>query len=385
VKGTGGGRQPQARLACTSLLSAERHPVDCESKKGGTGGDCSGEIRNTLHEIRGVSLRLTKFQKQLCNELQDGLPICAEPFDDLAKYLGTDEKTLLQGIEQLKKQGVIRRICALINYRALGLISTLVAAHIPQDNLQEVAQAVNSLENVSHNYRRHHHYNLWFTLQAQSSQQIEVMLSNLSGRFAVDFHSLPVERVFKLDVRFDAESGASAGGAAGGLLQDVAQVPKCETVELNENQKRILSKLQDELCLTSKPFAFLCREGLNEEDVLRIINELIDRGVIRRIAAVVDHRKLGFTANVLFAGEVPQDKIIEAGERLARFGIVSHCYERRTFENWPYNLFAMMHARSMGEIQHVINKYTEAEKIDSFQLLPTAAELKKQPVKHRFY
>jgi DNA-binding Lrp family transcriptional regulator len=156
-------------------------------------------------------------------------------------------------------------------------------------------------------------------------------------------------------------------------------------VELNENQKRILSGLQNEVRLTSEPFDFLCGEGLEREDVLRIIKELIDKGVIRRIAAVVDHHKLGFVANVLFASEVPQDKIVEAGEKLARFGMVSHCYERKTFENWPYNLFAMMHARSMGEIQHVINKYTEAEKIDSFQLLPTAAELKKQPVKYRFY
>ncbi|MBA7616400.1 hypothetical protein ES703_23696 [subsurface metagenome] len=329
-----------------------------------------------------MSLRLTRFQKRLCNELQEGLPICAEPYDDLARYMDSDEKTVLEQIEELEKVGVIRRICALINYRALGMTSTLVAAHIPEENLQEVAQAVNSLENVSHNYRRHHYYNLWFTLQAQTGKQIEVMLSNLSGRFGIDFHNLSVKRVFKLDVRFDAESEEAD---TGGLLQDVAQVPVCERVELNENQKRILSGLQDELRLTSEPFDFLCSEGLERKDVLRIIAELIEEGVIRRIAAVVDHHKLGFVANVLFAGEVPQDKIVEAGEKLARFGMVSHCYERKTFDNWPYNLFAMMHARSMGEIQHAINRFTEAENIDSFQLLPTAAELKKQTVKHRFY
>lgn len=328
-----------------------------------------------------MSLRLTKFQKRLCNELQDGLPICSEPFDDLAKYLNKDETTLLQQIEQLKKVGVIRRISALINYRALGMTSTLVAAHVPQESLKEVAKAVNSLENVSHNYRRNHYYNLWFTLQAQSSRQIEVMLANLSGRFGIDFHNLAVKRVFKLDVRFDAESEEAD---TGGLLQDVAQVPRDETVELSKNQKLILSKLQNDLDLVTKPFDFLCSEGLESENVLRIVNELIDKGVIRRIAAVVDHLKLGFVANVLFAGKVPQDRMVEAGEKLARFGIVSHCYERKTFENWPYNLFAMMHARSMGEIQHVINKYTEAEKIDSFQLLPTAAELKKQHVKYHF-
>ena len=323
-------------------------------------------------------MRLTKFQKQLCNALQEGLPICSRPFDDLAKFLNTDERKVLQEIKELKKAGVIRRICALINYRAVGKTSTLVAAHIPEENLQEVTETVNSLREVSHNYLRKHYYNLWFTLQAESAEQIEVTLSNLSGRLGIAFYSLPVERVFKLDVRFGAESKSQP------LVRDVEKFPKGETVELSESQKLILSKLQNDLDVIAKPFDFLCSEGLEEEEVLRIIAELIDKGVIRRIAAVLDHRKLGFVANILFACKVPQDRIAEAGKRLARFGIVSHCYERKTFENWPYNLFAMMHSQSMGEIQHVINKFVEAEKIDSFELLPTAAELKKQPVKHQF-
>ena len=323
-----------------------------------------------------MSVRLTKLQKQLCNALQEGLPICSRPFEDLAKFLDSDERKVLREIEELKRAGVIRRICALINYRALGRTSTLVAAHIPQENLQEVTEAVNSLRDVSHNYLRKHYYNLWFTLQAESLEQIEVTLSNLSGRLGIDFYSLPVKRAFKLDVRFDTEGQL--------LSQDVELASEGEIVELDENQKRILSKLQDELDVIAEPFDFLCSEVLERQEVLRIIAELIDKGVIRRIAAVLDHRKLGFVANVLFACKVPQDKIVEAGKRLARFGIVSHCYERKTFRDWPYNLFAMMHGRSMGEIQHVINKFVEAEKIDSFELLPTAAELKKRPVKHQF-
>ena len=323
-------------------------------------------------------MQLTKLQKQLCNVLQDGLPICPKPYDDLAKYLNNNEKTVLQEIRELKESGVIRRICALINSRALGMTSTLVAAHIPEENLPEVAEAVNSLENVSHNYLREHYYNLWFTLQAESPKQIEVTVSNLSGRFGIDFYSLPIERVFKLDVRFDVEG-------EGQLPGDIDQLPKSKTVELNEAEKQILSKLEDDLDVISEPFDFLCSEGLEAEGVLRIIQRLIDKGVIRRIAAIVDHRKLGFVANILFCSEVPQNRIVEAGKALARFGAVSHCYERKTVEDWPYNLFAMMHGKSMGEIQHLINKFTESEKIDSFELLPTAAELKKGPVKHRFY
>jgi siroheme decarboxylase len=342
-------------------------------------------------------MQLTKLQKQLCNALQDGLPICPKPYDDLARYLNNNEETILQEIRELKRAGVIRRICALINSRALGLTGTLVAAHIPEENLQEVAEAVNSLENVSHNYLREHYYNLWFTLQAESPKQIEVTVSNLSGRFGIDFYSLPVERVFKLDVRFDVEGEGQLLGDIGPPKGEVSlkaeQIPKSEVVKLNKTEKQILWKLEDDLDVISEPFDFLpastsergeCSAGLETEEVLRIIQELIDKGVIRRIAAIVDHRKLGFVANILFCSEVPRNRIVEAGEALARFGAVSHCYERKTVQDWPYNLYAMMHGKSMGEIQHLINKFTESEKIDSFELLPTAAELKKQPVKHRF-
>jgi DNA-binding Lrp family transcriptional regulator len=320
---------------------------------------------------------MTKLQKQLCNALQDGLPICQKPYADLAEFMGSDEKTILQETKELKETGLIRRICALVNYRALRLTGTLVAAHIPQENLQEVIEAINSLENVSHNYLREHYYNLWFTLQDKSHEQIEVTLSNLSGRFGIDFYSLPVERVFKLDVRFDAEG-------EGQLAGDIEQVQDSEIVVLSEAEKQILSKLEDDLDVISEPFGLLSSEGLKTDKVLRIIQGLIDKGVIRRIAAVVDHHKLGFVANILFCSKVPADKIIEAGKALARFGAVSHCYERKPIEKWPYNLYAMMHGRSMGEIQHLINRFTESQRIDSFELLPTAAELKKQPVKHRF-
>jgi len=325
-----------------------------------------------------VTLRLTKLQKRLCNALQQGLPICWRPFAGIAKALNTSEEEVLQQTRKLKNAGIIRRIGALINYRAIGMTSTLVTAHVPQENIQDVAEAVNSLENVSHNYLRTHYYNLWFTLQAQTSEQIDSVLAGLSYRFGIDFHSLPVQRVFKLDVCFDAESNGEA------LLQNVEEVSKGEVVEMDENQRLILSKLQGGLDITTEPFAFLCSDGLETADVVRIITELINKGVIRRVAGLVDHRKLGFVANILFACEVPQNRVIKVGRRLARLRIVSHCYERKTFQNWPYNLFAMIHAKSLGDIQRVIDKFIEAEKINSFELLPTVAELKKQPVKYKF-
>ena len=325
-----------------------------------------------------MSVHLTKLQGQLCNLLQKGLPICSNPFAQIAKEMGCDEDTVLKQTSELKKTGVIRRITAIINHRTLGMAGTLVAAHIPQDNLLEVAKAVNAIENVSHNYLRKHYYNLWFTLQAKSAQQIEEILLNLSARFKIDFYSLPAEHIFKLDVRFDAENAAQ-------LFSDVEEMPKYKTAVLDENEKLILSKLQIDLQIVKNPFDFLSSRQLQMEDVFKILSRLLDVGAIRRIAAVVDHRKLGFVANVLFVCKVPEKQIIQAGRKLSQFELVSHCYQRKTFDGWHYNLFAMMHGKSMAEIQQTIDSFVESEKIDTFELLPTAAELKKQPVKFQFY
>ena len=323
-----------------------------------------------------MSDQLTKLQKQLCDLLQGSLPLHSRPFAEIAKALDSEEQIVLKEIAALKSAGVIRRIGPVINYLALGRTGTLAVAHVPQDSLPQIAEAINSLENVSHNYLRQHHYNLWFTLQGNSERDIELTLSNLAARFDIDFHSLAARRTFKLDVRFDTESDSLT------LCDEVADSPPSEAVVLNAKQKLVLSKLQKDFAVTERPFESLCEPDIDQADVLETIAELIDKGVIRRLAGIVDHRKLGFIANVLFACEVPQERIIDTGAALARFRAVSHCYERETFPRWPYNLFAMMHAKSMGEIQRIIDRFTDSQKTDSFELLPTTAELKKQPIRY---
>ncbi len=321
---------------------------------------------------------LTKLQKQLCTTLQEGLPVCERPFDKIADDLEVSTKQVLEEIRHLKENGTIRRFRAIINYRTLGKTGTLVTAHIPEDKLNEVTESVNALPGVSHNYLREHFYNLWFTLQAQSTSEIEQILAGLRERFGITFHSLPTVRTFKLNVRFDVADNKQ------NIENKVISKPKDQTVILNENEKAILSKLQKELEITEMPFSFLSNEKLSIEDVLKIIRELIAKGVIRRIAAVIDYKEVGFAANVLFACEVPQGRIIEVGEKLALSPLVSHCYERKTFEAWPYNLFAMLHAQSIDEIKNEVDQFLQAEKLTSYQLLPTISELKKEPVQHKF-
>jgi len=325
-----------------------------------------------------VNAELTDFQRQLCNRLQRGLPLCSQPYAEIARELDSSERDVLEQTNELKAAGIIRRVAAVLNHRALGYSSTLVTAHVPQEQLPLVTEAVNALAGVSHNYLRQHRFNMWFTLQEESSAQVRATLRNLQTRFGIDFHSLPVTKIFKLDVRFDVESDDDV------LLQDVERAPKGEPVKLTEVHRQVLAGLQGGLAVTSRPFEKVRPEGMSESDLFARLTELIDRDVIRRIAGVLNHHKLGFTANVMFAGQVDPEHVVEAGRWLAHSGTVSHCYERAVFEGWPYNLFAMLHGRTMAQIQHTLDNLAATGHVRSFELLPTQAELKKQPVRHNF-
>lgn len=325
-----------------------------------------------------MSAALTDFQKQLCNRLQRGLPLCSQPYAEIAKALDSSEADVLEQTNALKATGIIRRVAAVVNHRALGFSSTLVTAHVPTEQLPPVTEAVNALPGVSHNYLRQHRFNMWFTLQEKSAAQVQATLLGLQAKFGIDFHSLPVTKIFKLDVRFDAESDDAV------LLQDVERVPHAEAVELTEAHKQVLTTLQGGLEVTSQPFDKVRPEGMTEDEQFARLTELIDSGVIRRIAGVLNHHKLGFAANVMFAGQVDPEHVVESGRWLAHSGTVSHCYEREVFEGWPYNLFAMLHGRTMAQIQRTLDHFSTTGHVRTFDLLPTQAELKKQPVRHSF-
>jgi DNA-binding Lrp family transcriptional regulator len=322
---------------------------------------------------------LTEFEILLLRKLQEPLAICQRPFDQIAKALQSDEQTVLDAIRRLKAVGIIRRLRANIRYRSLGRIASLVTAHVPDDKFHNVARAVNSLDGVSHNYCRAHHYNLWFTIQAASLIAVDVTLDGLREDFDIAFYSLPAVRLFKLDVRFDPAGPGSISDdcplAMDVALSDVPPIP----VELSPSEKAVLACIQDELPIIDCPFDSFKSPGL--KDLLAVIHQLTQKGVLNKISAVLDYAKLGYAANAMFCIEVPEDRIRQAGTELARFSLVSHCYQRQTFAGWPFNLYAMCHAGQMEVIESFAESFCIAQNLPNFQLLPTLAELKKEPVR----
>ena len=148
--------------------------------------------------------QLDEMDRMILNEIQSHFPIEARPYQVLAEKLGCSEEEVLQRVQDLKDREVIRRIGANCNSRKLGYTSTLCAAKVPSRLMARFVEVVNSYMGVTHNYRRDHDYNIWFTLIAPSEEKIERILREIVELTGVgEVISLPAERLFKIQVDFE--------------------------------------------------------------------------------------------------------------------------------------------------------------------------------------
>jgi DNA-binding Lrp family transcriptional regulator len=319
---------------------------------------------------------LTYLEKQILCAVQEPLTLCQCPFAEMAVRLGCPQEQLLSILCTLKEKGFIRRYRAKVNYSTLGRAATLVAVSVPREKLDTVVAAVNVLAGVSHNYLRDHHFNLWFTLQDESPEAIENTLCRLSKQTKMVFYSLPTEKMFKLNVRF-CPDGPSAKDFEAGKFSSPQE--KEAIAALTEAEKKTLRILQEDFPIVEKPFEKLGQES-GIANLMQIVESLIAKRIIRRIAAALDHRKLGYNVNVMACFALPNEKIEEVAYALSAIPAVSHCYQRKTFAGWPYNLFAMIHAGRVEDIERFISSLVKERGISDYVLLPTITELKKSPV-----
>ncbi len=145
-----------------------------------------------------------------------------------------------------------------------------------------------------------------------------------------------------------------------------------------EKDLKNLSVLQKPLRFEHRPFdSFAKNLGINEEQTVELIKEYISRGMIRRFAGIVKHDRIGYRFNAMVAFQVESEKCDEAGEILSAFPYITHCYRRSSFPDWPYNLYAMIHAREEEELEQRIKEVKEAITFVSVAVLPTLQEFKK--------
>jgi DNA-binding Lrp family transcriptional regulator len=142
----------------------------------------------------------------ILNALQDDLPLVSRPWEAIAERLGITETDMISRMKTMKDTGIIRGISPVLESRHLGLhAATLVALHVPEERVDEIAAIISSCAEVSHNFQRDHYYSLWFTIAAQNGKGIHRVLDEIlqqTGIPALDVLDLPTVRKIKIDVRF---------------------------------------------------------------------------------------------------------------------------------------------------------------------------------------
>lgn len=142
--------------------------------------------------------------RAIINRIQSDFPITSRPYLTIAQELGLEEDEVVNRLIILKKRGVIRRIGANFVPGRLGFVSTLCAARVPQEKIAQFSETVNQYQGVTHNYRRDHNYNIWFTFIAESMEQIEAYLKEIASKTGVtEILNLPAAKVYKIKAQFD--------------------------------------------------------------------------------------------------------------------------------------------------------------------------------------
>jgi DNA-binding Lrp family transcriptional regulator len=147
---------------------------------------------------------------------------------------------------------------------------------------------------------------------------------------------------------------------------------------LTDIEKKVIASIQGDIPIAERPYEILARRiGIPEAQFLETMQQLTDRGVIRRFGATLRHQKSGYQANAMTAWQVDEDRIQEVGEIMASFRAVSHCYRRDPAEGWPYNLYTMIHGQSEADCRETARQIAETAGVTTYQLLFSRKELKK--------
>jgi DNA-binding Lrp family transcriptional regulator len=149
---------------------------------------------------------------------------------------------------------------------------------------------------------------------------------------------------------------------------------------LSDVERKLLAEIQHGLPATSTPYKDVAETiGVGVEEVLAILNNWKQDKRMRRVGAIVNHFKVGLKGGAMVVWQVEKDRIKEVGEQLASFTEVSHAYERPFSEQWPYNLYTMVHGQGGDDVEKTIKKMSSQTGIKNYKQLETIRELKKVP------
>jgi DNA-binding Lrp family transcriptional regulator len=303
----------------------------------------------------GSAVPLDEFDKKLLDTMQGKFRIVPRPYAEVATLLGVEEETVLTRVRELIEQRIIRQVTPIFDTRALGYQSMLVAAKVDPEHPWRPAKIVNDHPGVSHNYLRNHEFNMWFTLATEPDSPLGLdgtleVLKQETGAESV--RQLPTLKLFKIRMDLEMSGDTETLAKAAQAVEPVDIEPQ----PYDELDKAVIRATQGDLPIVSEPYVDAARElGMPVDGLIAHLEGMVERGLLRRVAAILFHRRAGFSANGMGVWKVPEDQVLEAGRRMAAFRGISHCYERPTYADWPYQLFTMAHGRSKEECDAILD------------------------------
>jgi DNA-binding Lrp family transcriptional regulator len=356
-----------------SRADLSKHPAaaDADAERAGA---ATPKIRSRKD---GAAVPLDDTDRKLLNLMQGSFPIASRPYRHVAGLGGVEEAEVMSRVQRLLEKRIIRQVTPIFDTRALGYSSMLVAAKVDPEHPHRAAQMINEHPGVSHNYLRNHEFNLWFTIATEPDSRLGLegtleVLAEAAGAESV--RQLPTLRLFKIRMDLEMEGDTKALASAAEAKEPIELEPQ----PYDELDIAVIRALQGDMPVVEEPYAAAAAElGMTQERLLDHLAGMQERGLLRRVAAILYHRRAGFSANGMGVWEVPEEQIFDIGCRMAAFRGVSHCYQRPTYEDWPYSVFTMAHGRSKEECDAVLEAIAEQTGISNCATLYSSTEFKK--------
>jgi DNA-binding Lrp family transcriptional regulator len=354
-------------VASRAELSSE--PADVER--------ASTAIPKTRSRKDGAAVALDEVDRRLLNLMQGSFPIAPRPYRHVAQLGGIAEAEAMGRVQRLLDKRIIRQVTPIFDTRALGYSSMLVAAKVDPENPHRAARVINEHPGVSHNYLRNHDFNLWFTIATEPDSKLGLdgtleVLAREAGAESV--RQLPTLRLFKIrmDLEMEGDTDALASSA------EVSAPIELDPQPYDELDVAVIRALQGNMQVIEEPYApAAVALGISEERFLGHLAGMQERGLLRRVAAILFHRRAGFSANGMGVWKVPEPEIFEVGCKMAAVRGISHCYQRPTYADWPYSVFTMAHGRSKQECDAVLDAIAAKTGINERATLYSSTEFKK--------
>ncbi|HEX4761040.1 MAG TPA: AsnC family transcriptional regulator [Thermoleophilaceae bacterium] len=325
----------------------------------------------------GAAVALDDVDKRLLNLMQGSFPLAPRPYAEVARLAEMPQDEVLKRVDRLLRERIIRQVTPIFDTRVLGYKSMLVAARVDAENPHRAAAIVNAHPGVSHNYLRNHDFNMWFTVAVEPDSKLGLdgTLEVIQRETGADsIRQLPTLRLFKIRMDLEMEHGTDALASAA----EAVDYREPEAIELSELDVAVIKALQGDMPVLEEPYAPAAEQlGISQRQLLDHLESMRERKALRRVAAILFHRRAGYSANGMGVWRVPDDRILELGPMMASFRGISHCYQRPTYEDWPYSVFTMAHGRSKEECDAILDSIEEASGIGERATLYSSTEFKK--------